>query len=304
MYQRRFRPPRHNNNVNNINLQLTRLPEVNEVGTLLVNGATSFARNHKFVTGWYLMGLLVLIFVSYVPGTPLTMQQQQQYQTIVNSIDLQAEYDATDHFHRHQQRYYATKGWFFSCDHVCQRNKRNMEEAQKALTAIRQEGNARMRDAKAVAGITSTMAVHEVQDSFWSYFESGKRFAKRQTGWDIFFMMLRSVGSRQRDESWAQYVVNILLQVVINFTMGLVTTLLFFILGLWNIVRSYQPNPMVAVLVFLAAASAGTAVVVTYLLALVGAAGGSVYGLAKFAETTARLQQAEQQRQQQRLHYD
>jgi hypothetical protein len=94
--------------------------------------------------------------------------------------------------------------------------------------------------------------------------------------------------------------------ILINFSIGLLSALTFFVLGLWNILRSYQPNPIVAVIVFLAAASAATSFVVTYIMAMFGAAAGGIYGLAKVAEHSARAQIADEQRRQrlQRPHND
>merc|ERR1712137_580553 len=100
----------------------------------------------------------------------------------------------------------------------------------------------------------------------------------------------------------------LLMQVLVNFSMGLVMALVMFVFGLWSIVRSYQPNPIVAVLFFVAAACAAFSFVATYLLAIYGAAAGGVYGILKVAETNARAQRLQGQQRQQymgnRPHYD
>ena len=174
-----------------------------------------------------------------------------------------------------------------------------MQRAEHELNLIRAEGNARMSDAKAVAGLGSQVAVQEMQDSFWQYLAAGKRFAKRQTAWDIMWMGIRSIG-RGRDESWGEYAIKVLIYILINFSMGLLSALTFFVIGLWNILRSYQPNPVTAVVAFLMASSAATAFVVSYLLAMIGAGAAGVYGMAKLAESSNR-QRIAQQRQQERL---
>lgn len=286
--------------------QIARLPEPADVGQLVVRSAKAFAQRHKFITGGYLLGLLVMLFVG--SGTQLTLQQRQHYNRIMDTIDVQAEYDATDRYWRARNNYQATKGWFWSCDGLCQRNKRRMEDAEGDLTAIRAEGNARMSDAKAIAGLTSEVAVGEIKDSFWQYFTAGKQFAKRQSMWDMMFMAFRSVASqRARDESSAEWIIRILMNVLINFSMGMVMTFVMFVLGLWSIVRSYQPNPIVAVVVFVGASCAAFSFVASYLGLLFGAAGGGLYGMAKIAESQARLQNGQgqqRQRMQYRPHYD
>jgi len=285
--------------------QLARLPDPADVGQLVVNGARAFARRHKFITGGYVLGLLVLVFVG--SGTRLTLQQQRQYHQIMDTIDLQAEFDASQKYWAARNAYQATKGWF-SCDGICQRNKQRMEQAEMVLTDIRKEGQARMSDAKSIAGLTSEVGVEEMKDSFWQYFTAGKQFAKRQSMWDMFFMAMRSLGQRHRDESTADYVIKILINVLINFSMGMVMCLVMFVFGLWSIIKSYQPNPLVAVVVFICAACAAFTFVASCLMALCGAAAGGVYGLAKLAENQARLQnegQGQQPRMQyQRPHYD
>jgi len=95
---------------------------------------------------------------------------------------------------------------------------------------------------------------------------------------------------RGRDETWFEFALKVLLQVLVNFSMGLIMALLMFVFGLWSIVRSYQANPLVAVAFFVGAACAAFAFVATYLLAVYGAAAGSVYGVLKVAETSARAQ--------------
>ena len=286
-------------------MAMIQLPEVDEVGAVIVRQARQFAVRHKYLTAYYLLGLLVLGTLTVWGGRSLTPAETKQYNVIMNSIDLQAEYDAVEKYWDAYSRYQATKGWFWSCDSVCQRHKKHMQQAELQLNRVRSEGNARMSDAKAVAGLGSQVAVQEMQDSFWQYLAAGKRFAKRQTAWDVMWMGVRSIG-RGRDESWGEYAVKILIYIFINFSMGLLSALTFFVIGLWNILRSYQPNPITAVLVFLLASAAATTFVVSYLLAMVGAGAAGVYGMAKLAETSNR-QRIAQQRQQERLqrpHYD
>ena len=226
----------------------------------------------------------------------------------MDTIDVQAEYDATEKYWRARNAYQSTKGWFWSCDGLCQRNKRRMEDAERDLTAIRQEGNARMSDAKAIAGLTSEVGVDEMKESFWQYFTAGKQFAKNQSKWDLMWMAFRAMGSRARDESTAEWIMRILINVLINFSMGMVMCFVMFVLGLWSIIKSYQPNPIVAVGVFVCAACAAFSFVATYLMAIYGAAAGGVYGMAKLAESQAQLQNGgggqRQRMEYRRPHYD
>uniref|UniRef100_A0A7S2A693 Uncharacterized protein n=1 Tax=Trieres chinensis TaxID=1514140 RepID=A0A7S2A693_TRICV len=269
-----------------------------DIGTLALRGAAAFAKRHKVISGSYVFGLLVLLLVG--SGTKLTLDQRRQYDHIMSTIDLNAEFDASNRYAHAMHAYRASKGWF-SCDSLCQRNKARMEDARAALEDIRAEGYNRMSDAKRVAGLFSEVGVGEVKDSFWERFHAGKRFAKRQSMWDAMFMGMRSMG---RDESFAEYALKMIVQVLINFSIGLVMALFIFIFGLWGIVRSYQPDPLTALAFFLSAVCAAFAFVTTYLLLIYGATAGGLYGMAKMAETNMRIEQGRRQpRMQQRPHY-
>ena len=154
------------------------LPDPGDLGQLTVRGAAGFACRNKVISGSYLLGILVIILMG--GGTKLTYDQRQQYNSIMNTIDLHAEFDASQEVYMATQAYRASKGWF-TCDGLCQRNKQRMQRANDRLAAIRRDGQARMSDAKSVAGLFSEVGVGEVQDSFWSYFQQGKQFAKRQS---------------------------------------------------------------------------------------------------------------------------
>lgn len=260
------------------------VPSAADFGTLAVQGAKLFARRHKVITSSYLIGLVVL-FISG-NGIKLTYDQQRTYNKIMDTIDVNAEYEASSRYAYAAQAYRASKGWF-TCDSLCSRNKARMDNTKRVLDEIRAEGNNRMSDAKAVAGLMSEIGVGEVKDSFWEYFAQGKKFAKRQSMWDAMFMGMRSMG---RDESMLEYGLKVLLQVLLNFSLGLVMAFIAFVFGLWSIIQSYQPNPISALAFFLATVCAGFAFVATYLFALYGLAAGGVYGVAKIAESQMRLE--------------
>jgi len=267
------------------NQQQIVLPSPEQVGTVILRGAATFCRRNKVVASTYALGLLFLI-VFGGGGRALTQQQTREYNRIMDTIDVEAEYAATQDYWQARQAYQHTKGWFWSCDSMCQRNKKRMQDKEQILSEIRKEGAARTSDAKSIAGLFSEVGVGEVQDSFWGYFNSGKQFAKRQTMWDAMFMGLRTM-TRGRDESWLEFAIKILIQVLLNFSMGLIMALVFFIIGLWSIITSYQPNPIVAVIFFCGAAAAAFSFVTTYLLGMFGVAAGGVYTVLKVAEGAA-----------------
>ena len=106
-----------------------------------------------------------------------------------------------------------------------------------------------------------------------------------------------------RDESFVEFALKMMMQVLINFSMGLVMAFFIFTFGLWSIVRSYQPNPITAVVYFVSAVCAAFAFVSSYLLMLYGAAAGTIYGAAKLAESQRRLEGGGGGYRQQRVQY-
>ena len=143
--------------------QVIVLPEPADVGKIIIRGASDFAKQHKVITGGYVLGILVILLIG--GGSKLNYDQRREYNNIMNTIDVEAEYAASNDFFAANQNYRATKGWF-SCDGLCQRNKRKMDDAKIRLDRIRKEGNVRMSDAKNVAGLFSEIGVGEVQGTF------------------------------------------------------------------------------------------------------------------------------------------
>jgi hypothetical protein len=156
-----------------------------DLSSLALTSVKSFARRHKVLTASYLYGLssLLLLILLGGSGIKLTLDQRREYDAIMNTVDLRAEYDAATSYHAAYARYYHAKGWL-SCDAHCQHYKRISERKRREWDEIRAEGNARMSDAKNVAGLFSEVGVDEVKDSFWGYFRGGKDFARRQSMWD------------------------------------------------------------------------------------------------------------------------
>jgi hypothetical protein len=152
------------------------------MGLIVAQGIGNFAKRNKVISGSYIVGILFILLIG--SGTKLSVDQSRRYNAIMNTVDIQAEYEASNRYAEALHAYRATKGWF-SCDHLCQRNKKRLERTEAALKEVRREGYARMSDAKSVAGLFSEVGVDEVKESFWGYFAAGKQFAKRQSMWDM-----------------------------------------------------------------------------------------------------------------------
>ena len=65
------------------------------------------------------------------------------------------------------------------------------------------------------------------------FFTRGKEFATRQSKWDALFIGIRSMG---RDEGLIDYILSVLMNLLFNFTIGMITTVMSFIWGLWGLI--------------------------------------------------------------------
>ncbi len=255
-----------------------------DVVSLVVNGAKHFAKKNPIVTSMYFIGLFAALFGS---GISLTADQRRKYDSINRNIDDKSLFDASHDFVNARNVYDASKGWFWSCDAICTRNKANMERAKFRLDQEQAKVISKQNEAKRVAGVFSEVGVQEVRDSFWSYFNRGKQFAKRSTMYDAMFGGFRAMA---RDESTGEYMMKLLLQALMNFTIGFVMCFVFFTFGLYSIIRSYSPDPFTAVAFFIVALCAGFATTVSVVLGIWGTAAGAVYTVAKVAESQGRLE--------------
>ena len=152
------------------------LPSTSTVLSTLSTGTIKFAKRHPFTVSYYLLGLVVALLAG---GTALTSTQVSEYNRLMSTVDTNLEYEVSSSYNKAYGAYYQSKGWF-SCDRVCKENERRMNDAKRTMEEVRREGNQRVSDAKAVAGVFSEVGVGEARDSFWEYFKRGTKFAKRQ----------------------------------------------------------------------------------------------------------------------------
>jgi hypothetical protein len=112
------------------------------------------------------------------------------------------------------------------------------------LKSVEAENAAIVSDAKSKLGVFSEYGVEETRGLFWRCFNGGKDFAKRSSWWDMMFMGISAMGESLndsfnqhsmtigkftgRDESMVEFMVRWGMQVIMNFTMGMVGALVGF----------------------------------------------------------------------------
>jgi len=116
-------------------------------------------------------------------------------------------------------------------------------------------------------------------------------------------MGFRSMG---RNESTGEYVLKMLMNIMMNFTVGLCMCFVIFVLSLWSLIKSYQPDTLTAVAFFICAFCGAFATVTSFIVGMFGVAGGGVFAVAKMAET-AQIQNGgngdNMRNRRQHLHY-
>jgi len=242
--------------------------EIPPLLSIFVNGATNFAKKNKGITGSYFLGLLLLLFAT---GFKVTDDMRAAYDSKLGQIDDSAKQAAWTKLRRAEERHYHSKG-FFSCDANCQNAKRELDAARYQYDVQVRAENDAVSDAKAQVGIMSEYGVQETRDMFWGVFAGGKDFAKRSSMWDLIFMGWRW----GRDETLVTVVLRWLMQLLMNFTLGLIGALFVFVWRLWGLIAAYQPDPFTAVMYFGAAALSATVCVLSYLAIMYAAAAGTV----------------------------
>ena len=273
-----------------------------DISTLMIRSGIGFAKRHYGLSGMWILGLLVLQF-----GTGFTVSEEAQaeHDAIIQTIDTKAYNKAEKALWKTESAYTASKGFFWSCDNVCQANKAKYLKAKARFDAVSAEQKATISEANSKLGIMSKQGVQETRDLFWDMFAKGRGFAKRSSWYDLLFM---GIGSMGRDESLIAFLLRWLLNVLMNFTMGLFGAFVAFAWWVGHIISSYQPDLMTRLTFYFLAFTAGATIVVSFLVAMYGAAAGTAYVVLKAAHNSARLE-AEQRRrlaqqQGQRAHYD
>merc|ERR1711871_1329054 len=145
--------------------------------------------------------------------------------------------------------------------------------------------------------------VAETRESFWTSWEGGKGFAKRQSMWDSFFIALSS-----RDDGIAGALLRWLFNVIFNFTIGLFGAAVHFMWTLWSLITSYGPGLFTGLVFFGVASLCAWSIVGLFLSTMYASAAGGLYGVAKIAHNQMRIEQQRraalnQGHGQQRPHY-
>lgn len=266
-----------------------------DISTALVDVGVRWVKRNPVPVGSYLVGLALCLFFS---GLSLSQTQAEAFREDLQRIDYGALEDARYEMQVAYRDYYNSKGYFFRCDDECQWRKKVHQQAEATYNRLKAEETAQISDAKSKLGVFSEVGVQEARDLFWQRFEAGKGVAKRQTKFDAIFYGFRAM---TRDENILSYIFSMILNILFNFTMGIIMTVVTFIFSVVGVIRSYQTSILSGLVFFAGAALAAGAFAMTWLIILYLGTATTVYAATKLIAANMRIENGAG-RQQPRTH--
>jgi len=276
----------------------------------LATGIRLFPRpGPKLYTGivWWAFGLYAL-FMATAPYTPTASEEQAYSELMQQAIFSDEMREAQNELHLAQRRLDEVHVWGWRWrqpyDKLVPPRQHVVDEAQARLRVALRERDALQSEAKSQVGLWSQYGVDEVRERFWKAYQSGKDFAKRMTFWDVML----GTGGRGRDEELLGTLLRWLGQIMMNFTVGLISALFSFMFALVSMIWEYKASYLSGILFFAVAMSGASAMVATFIGGMYATAAGGVYMVIKSSSNAARLEgggarERARMRYEQRRHY-
>merc|ERR1719201_1163990 len=180
-------------------------------------------------------------------------------------------------------------------------DKEQMAKAE--VDRVMKKRDSILKEARREVGIWSVFGVQDIRDAFWRAWKSGKDFASRCTFYDALFMFI----GNSKEESAIEMILKVVMQYIMNLTLGLCGAFCFFMYNVYNLIVSYGEPALSGIAFFLLVLVAGMSTIGTYLGAMFGTvAAGGVYLVkqaAKQAELRGETGGRRQQLHGQRGHY-
>mmetsp|Transcript_42792 Transcript_42792/g.122042 ORF Transcript_42792/g.122042 Transcript_42792/m.122042 type:complete len:299 (-) Transcript_42792:214-1110(-) len=255
-----------------------------DIGALVIRTATSVVKRRPISVSVWVLGLLLAAFANGFSVDDITKESYSMTLRHAEEVDREELAKALRGLEKADERYRRKQGWFWSCDDACQKAKDKVDMARAEVNRVKDKRDKIMTEARREVGIWSVFGVRDVRSSFWEAWKSGKDFATRYTMMDAMFMMLPG----GREETMVSMLVKLLMQYIVNLTLGLIGALVFFIYNVYHLVVSYGEPMMSGVAFFLLVLVAALATVGSYLFAIYGTvAGGGLYLVKQAAKQAA-----------------
>lgn len=221
-------------------------------------------------------------------------QLQAQADTMIVAIEAEKAYWAA-----HSQMNAAT-GFFYN-DPTYESKRRLFLEREAVYKHENAKRQALRDEANQLVGIWSEYGLEATRQGFWNAYEKGKQFAKSMTWWDVMFSAFSGRGGR--DENMVAIMLQWVLRILMNFTIGFFYSLISFLINLFWIIADFSPNPASAITFYMCGFVAACAMVGSILIAMYGTVATVVLGRAYVAAQNQQIEGG-QGTQRGRLHHE
>jgi|TARA_B100000524_G_scaffold281392_1_gene157516 hypothetical protein len=252
---------------------------------------------------WWAFGLYAL-FVAQAPFVP-SLEAENDYNELMQRAIFSDEGRAAEREYIRAKRQLDEVdviGWRWRSpyDVLVPERRAKAERQRRLFQEAMAERDALLSEAKSTVGIWSRYGVEEVRATFWTSYQWGKDFAKRMSFWDV----LLGVGGRRDEEAWVT-MMRYVGQIMMNFTVGLVSALVSFGFSLVQLLWVYKTSWLSGALFFFVAMSGASAMVAAFCGGMYATAAGGVYVIARQAHLARLEGRAQHQRvRQRRTHYE
>jgi len=251
------------------------------------------------------------LFITWVVGILLMNNAPAPYTPPLEDLDrydqLQAQADTMFGAIKAEKEYWhasalmqQSQGFFYN-DATYESKRRVFEEKKSIYQRENGKRQALRDEANQLVGIWSQYGLDATRQGFWAAYEKGKQFAKSMTWWDVMFSAFGGRGSR--DESAVVLILQWVLRIAMNFTIGFGYSLVSFLINLFWIIADFSPNPASAATFYFLGFIASCSMVASILIAMYGTIATVVVGGTYMAVKNQQLEGG-QSGQRGRLHQE
>lgn len=259
-----------------------------DVPAIAMATAQGFVQKRPILVSFWTLGLLIAAFAG---GLPVDATSEEAYSHMLQQAELidsrELGQQAEVELEKAEAVYYSKSG-FFGCDDACQKAYDQVQMARAEVKRVQVHRDRVLSEGRREVGIWSSYGVQDIRRSFWSAWQSGKDFASRMTFYNVLF----TVGARE--ESLYIMIFRVIMQYVVNLTMGLIGAFGFFLYNMYCLIVSYGASFLSGLAFFLLAAVAGLSLLSTYLCSLYAVVAGGGAMLIQQAARHAALEMSKQ----------
>lgn len=255
-----------------------------DVTALAVSTAQGLVMQRPVLVSFWVFGLLIAAFAG---GLSVDATSKEAYSHMRQEAELidsrEFRQQALVELQRAEENYELTRGWFGACDGNCTQAFDKVQMARQEVARVQAHRDTMLSEGRREVGIWSSFGVQDVRACFWKAWQAGKDFAARCTFWNVMF-----AGGGGRNDSLIAFVIQIVLQYVVNLTLGMIGAFFAFMYNVYCLIVSYGSSVLAGSAFFLLAAVAGMSLLATYLLSVFAVvAGGGVMLMQRAANQAA-----------------